>query len=365
LSGNMKRMLLNVREAISRALVRVGDRGSADHRQGRRKFLRSGAKVVALMTTAIIPAFLIAGTNFDNQEKQEHMTSWDLGKTQTRCVGRFDLQLPEAAILNRQSQEVDGISLELNPLPENTSLETLQSNRRNEILRKRDSPIVNEYRWDHDMAGILYVGDTSDPAYLFMEGRRLIGQSVFVASTSGDQKKAALMEQIITEALRNYRPNQMADGKTPGFCVTGGLLQQSFRNAEEAHASFVLPQPGALLEISTEVVAVPGKADLIVRERQAAAIAMLDNVSVRTLRQGTRRVAGIDGVESVVAGTEKGHTGFDARFEAAGRPTSAQESQMQLHLTTERDLGYRSDSMTKEQFLALWDALLDRISSHL
>jgi Tle cognate immunity protein 4 C-terminal domain len=292
------------------------------------------------------------------------MPNWDFGNTRRWCIGRFYLYLPESSGSIRQSQSVDGITLELKPLSANISLEALQAKRRTEILQKPESPIVKEYKWSHDSIGLLYIGDNSDPTYLMLEGRRLVGPNLLVAGTSGDSAKVGTMEKIVTEALGNFQPDQADDGSTPGFCLGNGVLRQAFRNAEEVHASFNLPQPGALLEIETVVVAVPGKVDLIERAKQAVALAKLDKVSIEFLRQGSKRVAGIEGLESVTAGTEKAYTGFDARFEAPGRPASPQQPELQIHLTAGKETGYHSGSMDNEKFLSLWDGLLSRISSH-
>jgi hypothetical protein len=292
------------------------------------------------------------------------MSSWDLGSTQRWSVGRFYLNLPEAATLNRQSQKVDGIDLELQPRSHDVSLSALQAQRRKEILQDPYSPIIKEYQWTQDIVGILYVGDTSDPTYLILEGRRLLRQNVFFARTGGDRAKTDLMEKIITEALGNFQPGQATNGSTPGFGLSGGRLHQGFRHSEEVHASFHLPQPGALLQIDTEVIATPGKVDLVERAKEAAALGALDKLSIEFLRQGSKKVAGIEGVESIMALTEKGKTDFDARFEAGGRPLSPLQPELHLHLTTGPETGYRSGSMTKEQFLSFWDELLSRISSH-
>jgi len=61
--------------------------------------------------------------------------------------------------------------------------------RRQQLLAKPRSPIVRAYKWSADSGGVLYLLDISNPDYYALEGRRLLGNAVFVAGTDATRRR--------------------------------------------------------------------------------------------------------------------------------------------------------------------------------
>lgn len=229
--------------------------------------------------------------------------------------------------------------------------------RHNEIVDGSKAPPVKEYHWSDGMDGILFVAEPSMPSRLMLEGRRLLGDNVFVATASGDTSKGPQMEKAVLEVLRAFLPGEGPDGKTPGFCIAGGVLPRPMRNAEEVHAAIELPRPGALLEIETAVLAPAGKGS------PTAVGAALDKQTV-VLRQGAKTIAGMAGMESVIAKTDAAGISLHARFDGGGDVDRLPQPELHLHLATGPDVGHRSGRISQKKFLKLWDELLASVAEH-
>jgi len=273
------------------------------------------------------------------------------------CFGRFYVQVPDTAILGEEIQSYDGVTLRIRALG-SESFATFVARRHGEIVNGSKAPPVAEYNWSNGMDGILFVADPSAPSRLMLEGHRSLGANVFVATTTGDTGKGPQMEKAVVDVLRAFLPGEGPDGKNPGLCIAGGVLPKPIRNAEEVHAAIELPQPGALLEIETAVLAPTGKGS------PTAAAAAVDKQTV-VLRQGAKTIAGMAGTETVIAKTDAAGISLHARFDGGGGDVDRlPQPELHLHLATGPDVGHRSGWVSQKKFLKLWDELLASVAEH-
>ena len=297
------------------------------------------------------------------REGQIAMATAKIENAKPVSCGRFDLQLPQTAHLNQQTQTLDGIDLSLEPASAGQTLGGVMDARRQQLLAKPRSPIVRAYKWSADSGGVLYLLDISNPDYYALEGRRLLGNAVFVAGTDGDKAKTDLMVQLISTALANFHPGESAQGRPNTFSMENGYLEQAFRNQEDLAAVFIIPENGAALSLETHVFKVPKKLDVVERvEKGIGEAGEMFQLKFQVLHKGPRQVAGQVGQEIVVTHVENGIPQFDANLQTAGEALSPLKPQILLHLSTTGVVGGPpSHRLSRDEFLALWSGIVDSI----
>jgi hypothetical protein len=287
------------------------------------------------------------------------MTSPSVVNGRTWNAGRFHLRLPQSATLSGQQQVLDGITISFQPAAASPSVEPALAHRRAELAGNPRTPVISQQVWRSDRGAVMYVADISDPDYYQVEGRRSLPQSTMVAVTSGDKSNADLLYQMTQQILGSFFPAEAPD--STGFGVPEGTLHQAFRNQEEVHATFALPDIASDFEFNTAVVAAPAKLDLYQREEKAIAIGKMDGLIFEVVRKDHANIAGQTGDEMVITTVEKGVRHFDARLETAGTAVSGRQPQIKLHLHTE---GPSAGAVTENQFLEEWDSIISTVQAH-
>ncbi len=269
-------------------------------------------------------------------------------------VGRSVLQLPPTALLERQTQVVEDITLTFEPANVGESLQAVLQRRSAELKTNGRSPLKRIYHWTEDTGAVLYVNDVSTPDYYEIEARRLLPGRMLVAVTSADKKFEKAMTEDVKQVIAHFENGDGAIASVDRFGMQGGSLHEAFRHQEDVLAAFNLPETKTIFEFSSRVVAEPVTVDLFQRTANAIAASKADKQPIHVLKQGHREIAGQLGDESITSDVGNGYMRYDVRFETPGIPNLASMPHLDLHFAT---LSGLDKPLNEKEFIALWDTI--------
>jgi len=273
-------------------------------------------------------------------------------------VGRFELSLPTSSSLVTQTQELDGIVVTYDGTKRGQTLTTILNELRSTVQANPHTPFIALQKWGPDSGGVLYVMDDSNPDYYKMTGRRVMPEGVLLADTDGSKSKVDLIVDITRELLTNYYPGDFAPASFDRFGMASGSLHQKFRNAEEMHIEFLLPESGTRLWFDTTVVQRPVQVDLFKRTEQTMLEAKAQGLVFDQLRKTHSIVAGQSGEESMISDVSRKQRQYDVRLETPGVAGSASQPRIAIRFFTEDIM---QKPLDEKQFTVLWESIRNGI----
>lgn len=300
------------------------------------------------------------------------------------CLGHFVIDRPARSEISSERYAYDGYTIETLANVSGSEFEKRASAREQELRSKlRVDPgkrnAATKLPWleqaispDQNSRMLIFRPHELTVTQLpfDVEGYVHAGSNMFVLKTSigSDYVKQAISRDSVLYKDFKYRDNWSVPTER-GFCFDGGLITGAPRASEDVVQSFAL-QPGkpALLNIVIrEAVDTDSKTSLKDSlpdlRRQLAGAGFGDRVTV--LREGKRRVAGID-AEEVLFSFEDGDLHLYRFYLLA--PGNA-SNVAQPHISMEMALGAPSDSskaspedsspLDRATAIQVWDKMLD------
>ena len=293
-------------------------------------------------------------------------------------AGRAVMQVPEGTEIKLSQMQVNQVNLRRLPLPAGADgfeqswrvrVEAIRSGHAHEGSHStltRD--LTGEYSVlynETDNAGLLYTLEHWQP----FGDRILIGDTtVRISPRDGtselDEGRKAIRELFAAISI-DRKPG-------PGdFVFDGGVAHVPLLGGEHAYAEWTehvageTPGKSVPLQftLSSTAVSVPGKPDLLHNQREATLIAAGEpGVHMKVLRSGIRTVAGMqgeEGVTTIYAATKAENVGFDAAWQAGGKPNDALSPSLDTSAKADRLQG-----LAPGEVLLYWDYFLQTLRFH-
>ena len=290
------------------------------------------------------------------------MAQSKIDNLQTYSDGRFDFQLPAGMSLIDENVSLNVIKLTLADLPKGQDITAQIAAMRDKALESPWVPILKLYHWSNDTGGILLGGIEGQPDFYTLEGRKIVGSHVLIASSGDDKNNLESLHKNIRAALAGFHPEESPHGKSGVFALYGGYTTQESGNDEVLFSSWINPDYDLSFDISSQVFLQPQKLDLIERSSRVSSVFSEIGGHSKVLRKDTRMLNGMMGQEYISADTdEHGVLRYSARLQVPGEAISPLKPQVEITLQTgmlDTNLPPPSHKLTQEQFLALWDALV-------
>ena len=298
---------------------------------------------------------------------------------QAVCVGRFVFEIPSVARINGWDQKVDRTKIETisRPAINKTAFENKIAQR---VTLLKTSP--------HKTDGILFKDkiQLTPDSQLFVyreneSNRRIFELEAWFWRPALEMKFHAgisnedLVEGIddISKVVKSFSPVPTSDMTRlpPGLCIETGVITGSVPRGEAVAVSGRIDQyPGASFSFSTQTASKPYD-DLTLIQRNDRSFNLGDRLgkeisaSTTFLRKGKRSLNGQKGEEIVAVITINGETSMEANAEFYTEPKTLDKPSIEISLSdkTHDDNTHKPypKNLTQEEFLALWDALLNGI----
>ena len=338
-------------------------------RQSRRYFI-STLLALALCVCALISPPIIAG-----EKKMTELTK----SMQPVCVGRFVIAIPTVARIKGWNQKVDDIKIEsITPPSTNKLAFDAKTNQRITLLKT--SP--------HKTDGVLFkdkIQLTSDSNLLIYRENRLDHyqfqldalfwrpalEMKFHARTSDKYLTEGIDE--ISKLVKSFSPAPTSNiiQLPPGLCIEKGIITGSTFRAEEVAVSGRIDEyPGLGFSFYTQTYSRAHEGPTML-DRIGHLFGLGDwigktaSASTKFLRKGKRELNGQKGEEMVAIITYNGETSMEANAEFYPDANTLDKPMIKVSLgdQTHDDNTHKpfNKNLTQEEFLALWDALLNGI----
>jgi hypothetical protein len=304
----------------------------------------------------------------------------DLSKTtQPVCVGRLVIEIPTVAKIRGWSQNVDDtkiVSVE-HPSPNRKTFDTNISQRERQLkMSPHDTDGVlfkNRIRLSSDSELLVYREVKSDRRMYQLDAPFWSPsfEYLFHSETSNEYLETGIAR--VTKVVKSFTPMPTKDltSLPTGLCIEHGVITGSeFRGESVAISGGIDEYPGVGFSISTQSTDQgPEEPRMIARIERS--FGMGDKIgkeitaATRFLRKSKRKLNGQDGQELVMRVTLDGETSYEAMAEFYGEPNSLDKPNIKVSLSdqshddnTHKPYG---KNLTEQEFLALWDALLNGI----
>ena len=298
---------------------------------------------------------------------------------QAVCVGRFVFEIPSVARIKGWTQNVDDTKIETisRPAMNKTAFENKIAQR---VTLLKTSP--------HKTDGILFKDkiQLTPDSLLFVyreneSNRRIFELEAWFWRPALEMKFHAgisnedLVEGIddISKVVKSFSPVPISDMTRlpPGLCIETGVITGSVPRGEAVAVSGRIDQyPGVTFSFSTQTQSKPHE-DPTMIDRIARSFGLGDRLgkeisaSTTFLRKGKRSLNGQKGEEIVAVITINGETSMKANAEFYTEPKTLDKPTIEISLSdqTHDDNTHKPypKNLTQEEFLALWDALLNGI----
>ncbi|HDR8974752.1 TPA: hypothetical protein QDB24_006624 [Burkholderia vietnamiensis] len=308
-----------------------------------------------------------------------------LSKSRPWCVGRFVFDRPVASEISNQSYEFRGEKIDVkhnSSAAEYDSKVKLLSSRLNGSQRVNPgtgvkinhSWLEKELRPRNDSAVFVYQEYYSKSGLDFKtEGYLLDGGNLFHTVGGIGAEALGQAEEIYKDTYRRIKSRDNWSVPTEsGFCIDGGIVTGSSTYSEEVTQSF------ALMPESRPALLVIQMRDSVSQDRDPSASllktlpdlrAKLDSIGAhyRILRQGHRKVAGIEAEEVLFEAKDGGVTEYRFSLLAPGDPSTLAKPhtsiQMILGDISSHDMPAkeRTSPVDEARALQAWDTLLNSL----
>ena len=193
----------------------------------------------------------------------------------------------------------------------------------------------------------------------------------FHASTTDEYFETGMAR--ISMVVKSFTPTPTSDitHLPPGLCIEQGIITgNTFRAEEVAVSGRIDEYPGLGFSFYTQTYGKPHEGKTML-ERNSHSFGLGDwigktaSASTKFLRKGKRELNGQSGEEMVAIITYNGETSFEANAEFYPDANTLNKPMIKVSLgdQTHDDNTHKpfNKNLTKEEFLALWDALLNSI----
>ncbi len=167
-------------------------------------------------------------------------------------------------------------------------------------------------------------------------------------------KKTVDIARAYRPPLRRFGKAQMMPGKDSFYMQYGAIdLPFEFKESVDLYFKGHPVDTSLSFSIETDVIDEVEKVGLMERLTAAIGSKLIPGVKIEKIRTGRRDVAGLEGEEVIIKGTEKEKTELNLQWKYAGEPQSGGHPEIILMMDT-------MDGKLEEK-MALWDKMLDSL----
>ena len=323
---------------------------------------------IALVTALTAPSYsepAQAQESKGTQKMDMQHTNW-----QTWCLGRFIVDLPPEAVYDGGTVYYDYYNPITTTQMEPAAFQTMLQKRHEELkaIKHRKAPI---YLYDASvikdipLSGLFtfYSSDVST-RLMTLEAYKLMNGLSYKVVTEATPDRLGIATQRITDLMKSIVSR--ADHEIPavsGFCFKNGFAPDTGIKAEHLTASFSFKgHPDVYLNIATDVRDVDNAEEPLLKKIEKGRVKYGSRVaSVKTLRQGDRKIDESPGQEILVKGPMGfGYVGDAFRWEAIGLPNDSYHPQISIEFSTANtfstDIGVPA-SLSDEEAMAAWEQM--------
>ena len=299
----------------------------------------------------------------------------------TFCIGRFTLALPASMQSRREKYTYNGDELVTSP---GTSLarfnvvvdqreSELLKNKRNDnsgaTLKRTDIPWLEKaFRPQPDARLFALRGSNSEGFRLGYDTEGYVWNDGTMFLLKSNASETGVDAVFADDADKMQRIKARDNGVVPteaGYCFDGGLITGGTKFYELASAYFERPAtPGSAIFGIEMRPNLPSDNKLL--DRVPRLMQMMGNLvsNTRTLRQGDRPLAGLNGQEMLTKISADGVTAYYFVWEAKGEPKSVTHPNTHIELRLGGELNTKteqrvSSALSEEEALGLWDDILN------
>ena len=298
---------------------------------------------------------------------------------QAVCVGRFVFEIPSVARINGWDQKVDMSTIETISRPAINKM-AFENKIAQRVALLKTSPhktdgvlFKDKIQLSPESILLVYRENQSDRRMHQLDVLfwRQALEMKFHTETSDEYLAEGIDD--ISKVVKNFSPRPTSDMTRlpPGLCMETGIIAGSAFRAEEVAVSGRIDQyPGASFSFSTKTEGKPHEG-LTMIDRIARSFGLDDRLgkeisaSTTFLRKGKHSLNGQKGEEIVAVITINGETSMEATAEFYPDPNTLDKPSIEISLSdqTHDDNTHKPypKNLTQEEFLALWDALLNGI----
>lgn len=300
------------------------------------------------------------------QKMDMQHTNW-----QPWCIGRFVVDLPPEAIFDGGNLNYDFYTtLKATPM-EPAAFQTMLQ-KRHEELKAIKHRHASTYLIDaagikdvpHSGLLIFYSDDVNITMYT-LEAYKFVNGMSFKVVTEATPDRVTIATQRITDLMK--RVVARADHEIPnvaGFCFKNGFVPDTGIKLEHLDFGFTFKgHPDTYLNVTTYVRDIDNAEEPLLKKMAEGKAEFGSRVaSVKTLRQGDRKVDDSPGQEILAKGPmEGGFVGHAFRWEAVGLPSDSLHPQISIELSTANRfeaIKGQPASLTDDEAISVWDHVL-------
>ncbi|BBP00031.1 hypothetical protein SFSGTM_07390 [Sulfuriferula nivalis] len=300
------------------------------------------------------------------------------------CVGRFVIAIPTVARIKGWDQNVDRTKIEI-ITPPSTNKRAFDTKTDQQIAALKTSPSVTDGYSFKDKTQLTQDSNLltsyNDSGTRYASGGILYNLDAFFWQpaleikfhTSTTDKYLETGVARITNVVKSFAPIPTTEinNLPAGLCIEKGMMMGSTVRPEEVAVSGRIDQyPGVTFSFSTRTSGQPHDGPTMI-QRIDHSFGLGDwmgkevSASSTFLRKGKRTLNGQKGEEMVIVFSKDGETRLSADAEFYPAPNTLDKPIITVSLNdqTHDDNTHKpyNKNLTKEEFLALWDALLDGI----
>ncbi|MDH5823749.1 T6SS immunity protein Tli4 family protein [Luteimonas sp. RD2P54] len=299
----------------------------------------------------------------------------------THCVGRFLIDLPATTSTSYAPAHISGVVIKKIPYVSREAFDASVKERLSQLASESNeygNPSLErqeEFRGRGSSGIVAYYG-RSKPDYWFEHGVRVEGSEgvnveAWVAHDTtgyhlyGEQLHAERSSDNARSLATRLMHAEVGEVPTePGFCIERGIITDPPLSGQRENVTFFFEfrqYPDLKGKLTSTMPAQPPES-LIRRMSSKEGISAVDQARISTLREGGRSVNGIAGEEVLESYAEDGgrHTRLFS-WEAPGKKGSRDEPTLSLELESEEGGNAVASSLSDDDAVALWDAILESI----
>ena len=297
----------------------------------------------------------------------------------TLCVGRLVIEIPAVAKIRGWEQKVNYTKIE-SIIPSGPNRKSFDAKIAQREKQLKASPhntdgvlFKNRINLTPDSELLVYREDKYDHFLYQLDASFWRPTFEYLFHVEAATEDLAEGIDIITNVVKSFIPTPTTDllNIPPGLCIEHGVVTgNEFRGESVSIGGLVDEYPGLFFSFSTQSTDQgPEEPRMIARiERSFGmgdAIGKEITAATRFIRKGRRTLNGLDGQELVMQVTLNGEISYEAMAEFYGEPNSLDKPNIDVSLSdqTHDDNTHEpyKKTLTEQEFLALWDALLNGI----
>lgn len=357
--------------------------------------------LAALVILALVSFFIYKQVIHHRDLQLEMPPMIDLTKTQTYCVGRFQVDIPRDAYYAGQEDMFDGYDIKHETIEGKPAFDALVKKRVDELRKEphdtEKTLLTREYKGPINVGAvksshvIVFRDNRLDVYVRQIEGYVQIGRTLFkiVGAVDNDRLDEALLAMDNLIKNLNLWDNKNVP-KEAGICIDSGFIKDdgsALRYADHtAHFTFK-EHPDTWITVSTEILAAPTKSLLTrIHSPDNHDNKVLSAIfGVKVLREGKRVAGGMSGEESImhlpshsdqydegvtlVTGTSRGSEG--GAWEHTGSMDSIIDQYIKIDVSNGRDYGGYGDpqgrhtdgnaTISQKTTLSLFDTIVNTV----